>query len=316
MLNYIVLTSKIYIIFAVQNFISLTLTSIIYIMRIAILMLAHKNIEQLDRLLNRLTQDFDVYLHLDQKWQINEKHFDKYTNVFLTKRYTINWGSYQQVQADAELFTQAFKKNYDYYLLISGQDIPIKSNKQIITFLEENKNVSFVDHEAFPKKAWANAFDGGYTRVIYYYGFDFKKNFTGLVLKKALALVRHIQKLTGIKRKLQPLKYYGGWNWVNLNRSAMTHIVTYLEKHPEFLESFKYTLCGDEVWIQTVLMNSDNKVINKELRYTEWIPGAENPKTITMQSFDNIKTSEALFARKFEPDVDAAIIDKVYELTA
>jgi hypothetical protein len=284
-------------------------------MRIAILMLAHKNLGQLDRLLNRLTKDFDVYLHLDKKWDVDVHHFEKYGNVFLTERYTINWGSYQQVQADAALFKMAFKKDYDYYLLISGQDLPIKSNMEIAAFLEKNKDYSFVDYEAFPKKQWEKDFKGGKTRVVYYYGFDFKKNFVGLLAKKGLALIRYFQKKTGFERKLQPLQYYGGWNWVNLNRAAMTHIVNYIDNHPEFLKSFKYTLCGDEVWIQTVLMNSDNKVKNTELRYTDWRGCLENPKTLVMDHLDEMKESDALFARKFDDAIDAEVIDKVYEMT-
>ncbi|MGY3211548.1 beta-1,6-N-acetylglucosaminyltransferase [Mucilaginibacter sp. HD30] len=283
--------------------------------RIAILVLAHKNLPQLDHLLGRLCQDFDVYLHLDKKWNIDENHFKKYDNVYLTERYTINWGSYQQVQADAALFTMAFKKDYDYYLLISGQDIPIKSNLQIKEFIAQNKGKSFVDYEAFPKKAWQRDFEGGYSRVSYYYGFDFNKDLRGLILKKSFAVVRLLQKITGFKRTLQPLKYYGGWNWVNINRQGMAHIINYLEKHPEFLKSFKYTLCGDEVWIQTVLLNSKNKVTNKELRYTDWKGCVENPRTLTMEHLEEIKASDALFARKFDSDVDNEIISRVYEMT-
>lgn len=281
-------------------------------------MLAHKNIEQLDRLLSRLSKNFDIYLHLDKKWTIDENYFKKYSNVYLTKRYTINWGSYQQVQADAELFFDAYKRDYDYYLLLSGQDLPIKSNQSIIDFLENNKEYSFVDYEAFPKKAWVKDFNGGFTRVNYYYGFDFKRNSLGFVLKKLLAAVRIIQKVTGLKRKLQPVKYYGGWNWVNLNRSAMTHIINFLNTNPSFLKSFKYTLCGDEVWIQTALMNSNRdeiKVINKELRYTDWRGCLENPKVLTMEHLEELKESQDLFARKFDPDVDNAIIDRMYALT-
>ncbi len=46
-------------------------------MRIAICMLAHKNLLQLDKLLKRLTEDFDVYLHLDEKWDVKIGHFKK-----------------------------------------------------------------------------------------------------------------------------------------------------------------------------------------------------------------------------------------------
>ena len=285
-------------------------------MRIAVLILAHKNLPQLDRLLQRVTTDFDVYLHLDKKWDIDVKHFEKYKNLYLTNRYLINWGSYQQVQADAELFRAAFKNDYDYYLLISGQDVPVKSNRQIIDFLSENSNHSFVDHEMFPKKAWVEYFEGGYSRVSYYYGFDFKKNTVGFIKKKGLAFIRMLQKLTGLKRKLQPVNYYGGWNWVNLNRPAMAHIVSFINNNPNFLKSFKYTLCGDEVWIQTALMNSENEVVNTDLRYTDWRGCLENPKTLTIGHLDEMMASNALFARKFDTDVDAKVIDSVYQLTA
>jgi hypothetical protein len=284
-------------------------------MKVAIMMLAHKGLDQLDRLLERLTKDFDVYIHLDEKWKVDINHFEKYNNVYLTERYNINWGSYQQVLADVALFRLAYQKNYDYYMLISGQDLPIKSNNEILAFLEKNKDQSFVDYEAFPKKAWEKDFRGGFTRVEYYYGFDFKKNRVGFILKKFLALVRSVQKLTGLKRKLQPLKYYGGWNWVNISKAGMTHIINYLDLHPSFIKSFKYSLCGDEVWIQTVLMNGQTKVVNNYLRYTDWRGCLENPRMLTMEHLEELKLSDALFARKFDYAADKEVIDKVYEMT-
>jgi len=47
------------------------------------------------------------------------------------------------------LFMEAYKKKYDRYLLISGQDLPIKSNKEIIDFFEGN-NKEFIKSAKMP----------------------------------------------------------------------------------------------------------------------------------------------------------------------
>ena len=284
-------------------------------MRIAVLILAHKNLPQLDRLLQRLTTDFDVYLHLDKKWNIDISQFETFRNLTLVERHTVNWGSYKQIQAAIELFLAAFKNDYDFYLMISGQDVPIKSNAYIIEFLANNTNHSFIDYEQFPKKAWVQHFEGGYTRLKYYYGMDFKRNAIGFVFKKGLAFVRMLQKLTYITRKLKPIKYYGGWCWVNVNRPAMNYLLNFINYNPGFLKSFKYTFCGDEVWLQTIVMNSPNDIINNDLRYTDWSGCLENPKTLTIAHLDELMSSNALFARKFDTDVDAKVIDIIYHLT-
>ncbi|WP_374166339.1 beta-1,6-N-acetylglucosaminyltransferase [Arcticibacter sp. MXS-1] len=284
-------------------------------MKIAILILAHKNLQQLDRLLARLTSDFDVFLHLDKKWDVDEGFFKKYPNVYLTRRHEVTWASYQQIEAELELFTTVAGRDYDYHVLISGQDLPVKSNRYIRNFLEKNRQYSFIDYEALPRKAWQEDFEGGYTRLWYYYGFEFKKNAVGFVAKKSMAVLRYLQKLTGLKRKLLSLPYYGGWTWVNLNREALTYLVNYVRDNPQVLKSFRYTNCADEIWMQTILLTSDLPLRNSDLRYTDWTNCVANPRILTQSNLEELKHTDALFARKFDPAVDAGVIERVYEMT-
>lgn len=283
-------------------------------MKYAILILAHKNIVQLSRLVERLNKDFDVYIHADQKWDIDISIFKNYKNVFFVKRHSVNWGSYIQIKATIELFKAASNKGYTFYMLISGHDLPLKSNHSIIEFIKSNINTSFVNSEIFPKKEWKDH-NGGYERIEYYFGVDFKSNFIGKVKRKFISMIYRFQKKFNRKRKLFPIQYYGGWNWVNLNAEAMNYVIAFLKNNPGYIKTFKYTYCADEIWLQTILLNSPLTIINDNKRYTDWEIGAYHPKLLQMKDWTKIQNSDDLFARKFDENVDNEIIDKIYSST-
>ncbi|MBS7562850.1 hypothetical protein KHS38_00400 [Mucilaginibacter sp. Bleaf8] len=284
-------------------------------MRIAILILAHKNINQLKRLVSRLSEDFNIYIHIDKKSTLDVAQLEAYPNVKLIERQDVNWGSHHQIIATHKLFQAAYADGNDYFMLISGQDIPIKSNQYIKDYIQKNANVSFVNHEALPKPAWAEQ-EGGYGRLHYYWGDDFKQNTFGLLLKKVFAVVRKTQIRLKMRRKLYPIKFYGGWNWINMNREAMACVLDYVEKNPAFLEHFKYTRSGDEIWVQTILANTPSiNIMNDDLRLVKWVYGSEHPLYITADDKELISKSDALFARKVDENVDGNIIDHIYEAT-
>jgi hypothetical protein len=283
-------------------------------MRIAVLILAHKNVWQLEKLVARLSPEFDVYIHADEKWDLDTDLFKKYDNVFFVKRFSVNWGSYIQILATLELFKTSSLKDYDYYLLISGLDLPIKSNAFIKEFIRNNLGKSYINSEALPKKEWAGQ-NGGFDRLHYYFGIDFKNDLLGILRRKALSFTQRIQLKYGIRRKLYPVKYYGGWNWVNLDRLAMQYLLKFLKQKPGFLRSFKYTYCADEIWLQSVLLNSPLSIINNNMRYTSWEEHASHPKTLVSSDIEDLKDSADLFARKFDAEVDKDVINMVYRMT-
>jgi len=283
-------------------------------MRIAVLILAHSDLWQLEKLVERLSTDFDVYIHADAKWMINADHFADYNNVFFVKRHSVNWGSYIQILATIELFKASSLKDYDYYLLISGHDVPIKSNSFIKEFLAGHKNVSFVNSEILPKKEWAGQ-GGGYARLYYYFGIDFKNTLAGKFKRKLLSVIQRFQLKFDIKRKLLPISYYGGWNWVNLNREAVVYLLSYLADNPSYQKSFKYTYCADEIWLQTILLNSPLRIENNNMRYTSWEDHASHPKILVSADVSNLKSSNDLFARKFNSKIDGDVIRVLYEMT-
>ena len=112
--------------------------------RICFLIAAHKNQGQLLRLINHLKKDFDIYVHIDKKSKLNLESFD---NVNIYKSIKVYHGGVSQVAATLFLIREAFKNNYERYIFISGQDVPLKTNKEIINFFDENKDKEFISFE-------------------------------------------------------------------------------------------------------------------------------------------------------------------------
>ncbi|MCD7973504.1 MAG: beta-1,6-N-acetylglucosaminyltransferase [Candidatus Azobacteroides sp.] len=282
-------------------------------MRIAVLILAHKNQQQLNLLIERLQPDFDIYIHLDKKSSLSSECWEKYGNVFCYRKYNINWGSYNSILATLDLFRDAARKNYDYYLHISGQDLPIKSNKEIITFLKNNQDKSFMDWHLLPAAMWGKS--GGFGRLIYFWEHNLENKWYNKGPKLMIRLTREIQIRCGLKRKLPDMRFYGGSNWVNLNRDAVEYLIEYINKNPSFLTIFKYSVNADEIWMQTILKQSDLPFDSNYLRYVDWSDGPKSPRTLTMSELKKIKESDGLFARKFDEGVDKEIIYKILALS-
>lgn len=254
-------------------------------------------------MVEHLHTHFDVYVHIDKKSDIKFN-----TNkAVLVKQRKVYWGSYRQILATLELFKTAYQKKYDRYLLISGQDLPIRSNVEIIQFFESNKDKQFLEFNALPISWWTS--EGGIERIKYYY---FKSN--SKFLSKVFAKLTHWQK----HFKLLPRKinktFYGGANWMNLNSTALDQIMNFLHHNPSYLKRFKYTNCADELFFQTILLNSSlaNTCENNTLRYFNWSKGPEFPRTLRKDDLEDIMGSDALFARKFDEMVDNEIISTIY----
>ena len=112
-------------------------------MKHAYLIMAHHEFEVLGKLVQALDDERnDIYIHFDKK----EKNYPllktKYTNLYiLQKRTDIRWGHISQIKAEYALFEAAFMQDrYDYYHLLSGVHLPLKSQSYIHHFFEGLKD--------------------------------------------------------------------------------------------------------------------------------------------------------------------------------
>lgn len=282
----------------------------------AYMIIAHNQFELLERLIKALDDERnDIYIHIDSKVKdFDFEHFKslvKYSKLYFTDRISITWGDFSQVKCEMLLIRAAVgnenpEKPYSYYHLISGVDLPIKSNDEIHAFFEGNKGKEFVHFTS------SEVTDASVNRIKYYHLFRKKRN----MLYKILAqLVLRVQMLFGVNRlKGKNISVQKGCNWFSITGDFAHYIDDNMQKYEKL---FSYSYCCDEVFIQTVLVNSPFKdklympnCNNNHLacaRLIDWERG--NPYVFRKEDYDLIKASPAVFARKFDLNTDREIVD-------
>lgn len=269
--------------------------------KICILILAHKNYNQTMRLINHLKKDFDLFVHIDKKSALK---IDSFENVKVYKKFKVYHGGFSQIVTTLFLMEEAIKNNYDRYIFISAQDIPLKNNFEIKDFFENNDR-EYLSYENIRNN------EGLYKEMsfrlnAYNFGFWYRK----LLSRKIREIV---SKIPFIKRQTPENIYYGS-QWWNLTKDAISYILKFVVENKNYLERFKYTWGSDEFFFQSILMQSElkNNCENNCLRYLIWQGGV--PIVFKLKDYDNfIRGGVNLFARKFDEKIDNDIIDKLYK---
>lgn len=270
-------------------------------MKVAYLILAHKNPEQVKRLLNLLNSD--VYVHIDKKSNLDEFYIKRNNFFFIKERVDVNWGGFTMVNATLKLINIAKENyNYDFYVLLSGDDYPVKKVEKFEQYLIERKDYSFIEYEKFDEK-WQHA-ESRYKN----YWISEKKNIFLKIIQKILNMF--INKRAMYKN----LKGYKGSQWWCLNAEAIQYVLNYINVNKSIITYFKHTQIPDEMIFQTILLNSPlkYKIKNDNLRHI--ILKGAHPETLMKKDFQYIKKLQGkFFARKFDIVVDKEILDLLDE---
>jgi hypothetical protein len=280
-------------------------------MKIAILILIHKNADQAAKLIEHLSVDFDIYIHIDKRCKIDPQLRNK-ARVFSYRKYKTFWGSLNLVNATLFLLSEAFKKSYDRYLLVSGMDIPVKTNGEIIDFFKKNEE-EYIEIEKLPRDFW-NDENGGFDRVLKFWPV-LKKRENKTFFSRGTYKIKRVFSfiISNVYKRPLDYEFYGGSQWFNITHNCVTKMFKYLSTNKIFLRRFRFTYCPDELFFQTLVNMLDLKINNNSLRYVDWETGPEYPRILRKENYLAIIESECLFARKFDPTVDGDIVDLIYK---
>lgn len=280
-------------------------------MRIAHLILTHKNPKQLERLIKALDHPaFDFYIHVDKKVdQEPFKYLSAKKNVFFIENRTrIYWAGYGTIQATLNGFEEILPKRYDYINVTSGQDFPLQTPEHIYRFLVEREGLEFITCESIEDQ-WRDAAP----RVKQYHLINWR--IPGRHRLETLAN-KMLEKRLLPPRKF-PLDYtiVGRSNWFTLTSPAVQYVQDFLKRHPEVVRYFKLCWGADEFIFASVLYNSSFKDrIRDSLVYVDWTGQKEgHPRILNAGDYDKMKTSGKLFGRKFDADTDHRILDMLEE---
>ena len=201
-------------------------------MKIAYIILAHKLPEQLVRLVKKLNTDNTSFLiHVDKKtdeeiFRMMEEPLRGYKNVHFLKRYVVRWGTFSQVQATLEGVYTALGTHleFDYIVLLTGQDYPIKPNNYIQNYFEESNGKSYLEYFSLPNEIWKNE-NGGMDRVNYWVLYFFGRP------RKIFPRFDR-----GHREFLANFKIFGGSAYWCLTREFVEYLNKYLQQNEDFIK--------------------------------------------------------------------------------
>ncbi len=287
----------------------------------AYLILAHTNFGQLRKLIEMLDHPLnDIYIHVDKKANnFNPKEWEDITKfsklIFIPKRRKVNWGGVSIMRVELDLLEAATSQGkYDYYHLLSGMDMPIKSQDYIHEFFEKNKGKEFVNLWELRQSTLSR----------FYYYTVFPEGERPFYTRLVNHFFKGLQMMAGFKINRDVHFHYGS-QWFSITDDFARYVMS----HRDWLEKvFRHTSTCDEIFLPTLLCNSpfknnlndptvvkDTKEINlSNMRFIDWSRGESirHPWTFTEDDYPLLEKTPHLWARKFDEKVDSKIIDKLY----
>lgn len=257
-----------------------------------------------------------ILIHVDKKTDINIFSILKSPNVHIVpNRIEVTWGHVSQIISVIELMRFSLEVNYEFFFLLSGDDIPIKSNEQLNIFLRKFFGYNFINYQ--DRVNYTNPED----RVKYNYpDFFYLRKKTFITKAKKFFVYKARNPFYRNKRffsmKYKVPKMYKGTNWFGLKKCTVKYIIKYLDLNPWYLDLFERSICGDEIFFHTIIKTNKNLSLfdcpnysNKALRYIDWYSGPEYPRILNENDKHKIKASKNFFARKIDENASKEFME-------
>lgn len=254
-------------------------------LKIAYLILAHRNPKLIKKMVEFLSsEDCAFFIHVDKKSNIDEFSLTKDKNIFFSdKRIPVYWAEYSIVEAILNLIQQAVDapQNYDYYVLLSGSDYPLRSKEYIHNFFDKNRGEEFISLINIGNEEGETPFNP----CSEYIARKYCSYLNSLRIPSSRPVSRYVLKMLSrlgfvqrdYRKHLGSLEPYVGSMWWSLTREACRYILDFVKTHRAICGYYENTFVPDEMFFHTILGNSIFKTrIHKSLMYVDWSGQAEH----------------------------------------
>jgi hypothetical protein len=286
----------------------------------AYLVLAHTDVEQCARLTRALVADSDahIFLHVDGKSKLD---FSGVASIeparvhWVAKRYTVTWGGFNMVRATLAAIEQALRApvGFDYLVLLSGMDYPIRHPQAIGDFLRSQpyrQHINRVDVRASPEH---------YLKVASHY--DFRDAwlpfpFLDKVLRKACTMA-----VRPLKRSLPAGMVCTGSSWWAMTSECARYVLEVARTEPDYQRFFRFVLASDEYYFHTIIQNSPFAAEAVPLTPYRgrgmWrtanlhVIDPSLARTYTLADFDEVMASGKSFVRKVTSAASGPLLDEI-----
>lgn len=304
-------------------------------MKIAYLILAHKDPFQLRRLIQALNVPgaTGFFIHIDAKTEADPfmeqvSGIDNCQFLFVKNRVDVFWGGMSICKAESELFHLALQHSpqFERFILLSGQDYPLWSNKRI-----------FDEIASHPQKLYMKAYNLSAInypprhilgRITRYHFRDI--NITNDAIRRVvvgglgrLMAYAPLRKKKNVILKDKCCDVWGGSQWLNINRECAEYIMDVWDNSRELKQYFKTSLAPDELLFQTIIYNSHFKNYAESFEEGSNYPGLEATtithyieykqaqKVFVESDFEKLISSDKMFFRKVETGISDSLLDKI-----
>ncbi|SEB67574.1 Core-2/I-Branching enzyme [Nocardioides exalbidus] len=282
--------------------------------RHAYLITAYNDLYVLENLLRLIDDERnEIFVHLDRRFVAADPARLRSLcrcRVTFVDRTKVHWGDYSQVAAVFRLFKAATPGRFNYYHLLSGSDLPIKSQDAIHEFFTIHEGREFVGYAATPfDRTWVtelhffNRFMRPANRVQY------------IVRNRGTANIIRLQRRLGYDHSRKfGLELRKGSDWFSITHSLALHL---LDNEGVVRRLLRFGHVPTEVYMQTLVWNSEFRErlydetdeFRGSARLIDWDRGG--PHVFTGADFDELMSSDRMFARKFVSSTDRQVVDNV-----
>jgi len=279
-------------------------------MKIAYLITSYNNYNHLRRLVSALNDSNVVFfIHIDKKSNMPTS-LNEFDNVVFIQRTNVWWGGWSHVDAIIRLIRNAISYNFNYYILLSGTDYPIRPNSFLYKKLStgnEYINISGL---------WPQYQD----RLKYYYFDCFDRRDKRSIKTVFFLLLEQTIRLFFQKKSYPFKQIYDGSTWWGLSHDCLLYVLDQIDNNKDYIQFYQSCWCPEEFIFQTIIGNSPFfSKCKTNLTYIDW-NSATAPALINQNHIELFKkqiefngsygTYSPFFARKFD-DSSANIIELI-----
>ena len=287
---------------------------------ISFLLQTHRDSSHLRRLCAVLSQfsHARIFLHHDySQSDLPDDFLKEYDITQVVPHRVTEWGRTSLMLAELDVLRLAFENmpEAEWFILVSGSCYPIKPVSYIEDFLRQESGDGFLDTIILDRRA-KEGLHSWWNRKV----FTKKIGSHPFISRYGKFYWRDLR----IPRIPNPFRskwqFCFGSQWFMLRRPAVewllaqdphSHELVHYINQLEISENSSFA--PDECLLQTLFHTNKNlRFSTDNHRYIDW-ENAKNwhPNTLTLRHYNAIRQSSALFARKFDPQESAGLLDRI-----
>lgn len=317
-------------------------------MRVAYLITSYRPPQQLLRLLGTLRRaqpDAQLVVHHDRfrsPWSTDQVAAIDGVEI-LTSETPVSWGDFSIVAATWKSLSWMMKNlEFDWVVFLSEQDYPIAPLGELEQRLAGSGVDAFIEarpidqiEDAVLKMDCDRRYNYRY-RVLPRPGVMARlppqarrrvadaANYTNFVLYKAQRKVTLYRYPDPLPMRLgfrphhslfsEAFPCWYGSQWMMLSRRAAHHVVAFVDTRADYVRHFSRTVIPDESATATIVCNDPLlRVHNGHLHRIRFSSTDGHPDVFGLEDLDELIECGRFFARKFDVDIDSAILDALDE---